>query len=221
MYVHYTCTQEGGDLLTLMDETEKLRTDVKAKDALLVESEERLEEVNKQKQELDIQYEDTLQKLKEQEALLDIEKRKAQKVLREKEAELRKMRSERASKEEIESKEIEIMYLKKKVQQQQQQERELMEKIVDLQEKLEATDFNRLEWIASNLEKQLDSARPEFEQQRSKMMNNIYKMLKYIKIPDDLEVSSHNTIFCKISNKIYIFRKRLTRKARMDHLILN
>ena len=188
-------TQEGGDLLTLMDETEKLRTDVKAKDALLVQTEERLEDVNKQKEELDIQYEETLQKLEEQETLLKMEKQKAQKELREKEAELHKMRAERATKEEIESMEIEIMYLKKKVQQHQEKERELMAKIVDLQEKLDATDFGKLEWIASNLEKQLESVQPEFEQQRSKMMGNIYKMLKYIKIPDDLEVSSF-CIYC-------------------------
>ena len=206
-------------MLTLLDETEKLRKDVKAKDALLVQTEERLEEVNKQKEELDIQYEETLQKLKEQESLLKIEKQKAQKELREKEAELRKMRAEHASKEDIESKEIEIMYLEKKVQQQQEKEHELMTMIVDLQEKLAATDFGKLEWIASNLEKQLESVQPEFEQQRSKMMSNIYKMLKYIKIPDDLEVSSFCILLsAKIPKNQSLFRKMPMRKATMNHL---
>ena len=50
-------------------------------------------------------------------------------------------------------------------------------------------DIGKLEWIAKNLEKQLEGVRPEFERERSQMMNNIYKMLKYIKIPEDLPVS--------------------------------
>lgn len=174
--------------MTLLEETEKLRKDVKTKDALLVESEDRLEEVNSQKDQFEKQYNDTLQKLEEQKSLLEEEKKNAQKNLREKEAELRKLRTERATKEEIETKEIEIMYLRKKVQQQQAQEKELMAKIVDLQQKLEATDIGKLDWIASNLEKQLEGIRPEFEKERSQMMTNIYKMLKYIKIPDDLPV---------------------------------
>jgi hypothetical protein len=177
---------EGGDLVTLLQETEKLRVDVKTKDALLVQSEVQLGEINSQKDEFEKQYNDALQELEEKKQLLEEEKKKAQKTLLEKEAELRKLRAERATKEEIETKEIEIMYLKKKVQQHQTTEKELMTKIVDLQEKLEATDIGKLDWIASNLEKQLEGVRPEFERERSHMMNNIYKMLKYIKIPDDL-----------------------------------
>jgi chromosome segregation ATPase len=177
---------EGGDLVTLLEETEKLRKDVRTKDALLVDNEERLHEVNSQKKELEQKHSDTLTELENQKIMLEQEKLKAQKALREKEAELRKLRAERASKDEIESKEIEIMYLKKRLQQHQQQERELVTKIVDLQQQLETNDIGKLEWIASNLEKQLEGVRPEFERERSQMMNNIYKMLKYIKIPDEL-----------------------------------
>ena len=182
--------QEGdSDLVTLMDETEKLRKDVKTKDALLLQNEERLEEVNMQKVELERQYNDTLQELEEQKMMLEEEKIKAHKALREKEAELRKLRAEQADKDVIENMEIEIMRLKKKVQQNQAQEKELVARIVDLQEKLESNDINKLEWIANNLEKQLEGVRPEFEAERSQMMNNIYKMLqKYVKIPDELMV---------------------------------
>ena len=171
-----------------MDETEKLRKDVKTKDALLLQNEEQIEQINTQKQELEQQYNDTLQELEEKKMMLEEEKMKAQKALREKEAELRKLRAERADKDMIESMEIEIMHLKKKVQQHQAQERELVARIVDLQEKLESNDINKLEWIANNLEKQLEGVRPEFEAERSQMMNNIYKMLKYVKIPDELMV---------------------------------
>ena len=177
-----------------MDETEKLRKDVKTKDALLLQNEDRLEEVNMQKAELERQYNDTLQELEEQKMMLDEEKMKAQKALREKEAELRKLRAEQADKDVIENMEIEIMRLKKKVQQHQAQEKELVARIVDLQEKLESNDINKLEWIANNLEKQLEGVRPEFEAERSQMMNNIYKMLKYVKIPDELMVCC--TCFC-------------------------
>ena len=52
----------------------------------------------------------------------------------------------------------------------------------------EANNIGKLEWIAMNLEKQLEGVRPEFEGERSQMMNNIYKILKYIKIPEDLSV---------------------------------
>ena len=175
-----------------MDETERLRKDVKTKDAILVQNEEQLEQVNEQKQQLEMQYNSTLQELEEKKEMLEEEKRKAQKALREKEAELRKLRAERASKEEIESMEIEIMYLKKRVEQHKAQEKELMTKMVELQEKLEAIDFNKLDWIAKNLEKQLEGVRPEFEEQRSQMISNIYKMLKYVKIPDDLTVGTHS-----------------------------
>ena len=177
-----------------MDETEKLRKDVKTKDALLLQNEDRLEEVNMQKVELERRYNDTLQELEEKKMMLEEEKMKAQKALREKEAELRKLRAERADKDVIENMEIEIMHLKKKVQQHQAQEKELVVRIVDLQEKLESNDINKLEWIANNLEKQLEGVRPEFEAERSQMMNNIYKMLKYVKIPDELMVCC--TCFC-------------------------
>ena len=143
--------------------------------------------------------------MEEKKQLLEEEKRKAQKTLQEKEAELRKLRAERATKEEIETKEIEIMYLKKKVQQHQTTEKELMTKIIDLQEKLEATDIGKLDWIASNLEKQLEGVRPEFERERSHMMNNIYKMLKYIKIPDDLPVC-FNLVVAVVFLMFLIFR---------------
>ena len=165
-----------------------MRKDVKTKDALLVESEDRLEEINSQKDQFEKQYNDSLEQLEEQKKLLEDAKQKSQKDLREREAELRKLRAERATKEEIESKEIEIMYLKKKVQQHQAQEKELMAKIVELQKQLEATDIGKLDWIASNLEKQMEGVRPEFEQERSQMMTNIYRMLKYIKIPDNFPV---------------------------------
>lgn len=183
------CTQEGGsDLVTLLDETEQLRKDVKTKDALLLQNEERLEEVNVRKMELEQQYNDTLQEMEEQKEMLKEQKGKAQKDLREKEAELRKLRANRADKEVIESMEIEIMYLKKKVQQHQAQEQDLMKRIVELQEKLESNDISKLEWIAGNLEKQLEGVRPEFEDNRSKMMNNIYKLLTYVKIPEEIMV---------------------------------
>ena len=175
-------------MITLLDETEKLRKDVKTKDALLVQNEERLEEVNMKKLELEQQYYDTQQELEEKKMMLEEEKRKTQNALREKEAELRKLRAEQANKEDIENKEIEIMHLKKKVQQHQAQEKELVARIVDLQEKLESKDLDKLEWIANNLEKQLEGVRPEFEADRSQMINNIYKMLKYVKIPDELMV---------------------------------
>ena len=171
-----------------MDETEKLRKDVKTKDALLLQNEERLEEINTQKQELEQQYNDTLQELEEQKMMLDEEKTKAQRALRVKETELRKLKAEQADKDMIESMEIEIMHLQKKVQQHQTQEKDLMERIADLQEKLDSKDLNKLEWIANNLEKQLEGVRPEFEAERSQMMNNIFKMLKYVKIPDELMV---------------------------------
>ena len=185
-----TFIQEGGEIVTLLEETEQLRKDVKTKDALLLQSEEKIDEINVQKQQLEQQYNDTLQELEEQKKILEEEKRRAQNTLREKEAELSKLRSERASKEEIESMEIEIMYLKKRLEQHQENEKKLMTQMVELQKQLEANDISKMEWIARNLEKQLEGVRPEFEEQRSNMMSNIYKMLKYVKIPDDLTVSA-------------------------------
>ena len=187
MYV--VVMQEGGDLVTLMENTEKLRMDVKTKDALLFQNEQRLDEVNSEKAQLETKYNDTLQELEEQKEMLEDEKLKAAKSLRMLEADLKKLRADRASKEEIESKEIEIMRLKNKLQQCQNKEKKLVAEIVDLQQKLEVNDIGKLEWIAKNLEKQLEGVRPEFERERSQMMNNIYKMLKYIKIPEDLPVS--------------------------------
>ena len=93
--------------------------------------------------------------------------------MRAKDAELCELRAEQGDKDVIENMEIEIMRLKKKVQQHQAQEKELVARIIDLQEKLE---------------KQLEGVRPEFEAERSQMNNNIYKMLKYVKIPDELMV---------------------------------
>ena len=181
--------QEGGsDLVTLLDETEQLRNDVKTKDALLVQSEEQLDEVNLQKMELEQKYTDTLQQLEEQKEQIEAERNKAQKDLRVKEAELRRLRANRADKETIENMEIEIMYLKKKVEQQKSKERDLVKQMVELQGQLEANDISKLEWIAKNLENELDGVRPKFEVERSKMMNNIYKLLSYVKIPDDLMV---------------------------------
>ena len=183
--------QEGGsDLVTLLDETEQLRKDVKTKDALLVQSEEQLDEVNLQKTELEEKYTDTLQQLEEQKEQIEAVRNKAQKDLRVKEAELRRLRANRADKETIENMEIEIMYLKKKVEQQKSKERDLVKQMVELQGKLEANDISKLEWIAKNLENELDGVRPKFEVERSKMMNNIYKLLSYVKIPDDLMVRS-------------------------------
>ena len=187
MYV--VVMQEGGDIVTLMENTEKLRMDVKTKDALLFQNEQRLDEVNSEKAQLETKYNDTLQELEEQKEMLEDEKQKAAKSLRMLEADLKKLRADRASKEEIESKEIEVMRLKNKLQQCQNKEKKLVAEIVDLQQKLEVNDIGKLEWIAKNLEKQLEGVRPEFERERSQMMNNIYKMLKYIKIPEDLPVS--------------------------------
>ena len=179
-------TQEGGsDLVTLLDETEKLRKDVKTKDALLLHNEERLEEINLKRMELEQQYSETVQELETQKDVLKNEKMKAQKALNVNEAELRKLRAEHADKKVIEHKEIEIMHLKKKLQQHQAHEKELVAKIVDLKEKLESTE--KLEWTASNLEKQLKDIRPEFESERTQMLKNIYKMLKYV-IPEELLV---------------------------------
>ena len=111
MYV--VVMQEGGDIVTLMENTEKLRMDVKTKDALLFQNEQRLDEVNSEKAQLETKYNDTLQELEEQKEMLEDEKLKAAKSLRMLEADLKKLRADRASKEEIESKEIEIMRLKK------------------------------------------------------------------------------------------------------------
>ena len=180
--------ESGTDLVTLLEDTERLRKEVKTKDVLLVQNEERLEEINLQKAELENKYNDTLQELTEQKELLEDEKRNAAKNLKVLEKELIRLKAERATKEEIESKEIEIMKLKNKVRYYQEQEKELMSQILDLREKLEANDIGKFEWIAKNLEKQLEGVRQEFERERSEMINNIYKMLKYFKIPENLSV---------------------------------
>lgn len=195
MLMLIVCTQEGdSDLVTLLDETEELRKDVKAKDALLVKNEERLDEVNEQKMKLEQQYNDTLQELEEKKMMLEEQKHKTQKELREKEAELRKLRANRADKDTIENMEIEIMYLKKKVQQHQAQEQDLKKKIIELQDQLDSIDFGKLDWIAQNLEKECEGLRPDFESNRSKMMQNIYKMLSYIEIPEEGMVGFTNLI---------------------------
>ena len=160
-----------------MDETEKLRKDVKTKDVLLLQNEECLEEVNMQNVELERQYNDTLQELEEQKMMLEDEKMKAQKALRAKEAELFKLRAEQADKDVIENMEIEIMHPKKEVQQHQAQEKDL------------------------NREKQLEGVRPEFEAERSQMMNNIDKMLKYVQIPDELMVCCNFLLCCEMKLK--------------------
>ena len=150
-----------------MDETETLRKDIKTKDALLMQNEEHLEEVNMQKVELERQYNDTLQELEDQKMTPEEEKMKTQKALRAKEAELLKLRAERPDKDVIKNMEIEIMHLKKKVQQHQAQEKDL------------------------NLEKQLEGVRPEFEAERSQMMN------KMVKIPDELMVCCNFPLCCE------------------------
>ena len=180
-------TQEGGSgLIALLDETEQLRKDVKTKDALLLHNEERLVEVNSQMSQLEQQNSDTLQLLEEQKELLEAEKNKAQKDLREKEAELRRLRANRADKETIETLEIEIMYLRKKIEQQKTREKDLVKQMVELQGKLEVNDIGSLQWIAQNLEKQMEGVQPEFERERSQMIYNIYKLLSHIKIPEDI-----------------------------------
>ena len=183
----HSVTQEGGsDLIALLDETEQLRKDVKTKDALLLHNEERLVEVNSQMSQLERQNSDTLQLLEEQKELLEAEKNKAQKDLREKEAELRRLRANRADKETIETLEIEIMYLRKKIEQQKTREKDLVKQMVELQGKLEVNDIGSLQWIAQNLEKQMEGVQPEFERERSQMIYNIYKLLSHIKIPEDM-----------------------------------
>ena len=187
MFFFPSVTQEGGsDLIALLDETEQLRKDVKTKDALLLHNEERLVEVNSQMSQLEQQNSDTLQLLEEQKELLEAEKNKAQKDLREKEAELRRLRANRADKETIETLEIEIMYLRKKIEQQKTREKDLVKQMVELQGKLEVNDIGSLQWIAQNLEKQMEGVQPEFERERSQMIYNIYKLLSHIKIPEDI-----------------------------------
>ena len=118
-----------------------------------------------------------------------MEREKAKKELEEKEEQLRIMRKNRTGdKETIENLEIEIMYLKKKLETQQVKERELVKEIVELQSKLDENQLNKLAWIAENLEKEIEGVQPEFERQRSDMMTNIYKLLTYVKIPDDFGV---------------------------------
>ena len=164
-----------------MDETEKLRKDVKTKDALLLQNEERLEEVIMQKVELEQQYKDTLQELKEQKMMLEEEIMKAQKALREKEADLRKLRVERADKNVIESTEIEIMHLK------------------EVQQRLQKVQQYQAHKKDLNLEKQLKGVRPEFEAERSQMMN------KMVKIPDELVVCCNYPLCCEMKLNYFLF----------------
>ena len=115
---------------------------------------------------------------------------------------MRKMRADRASKEEIESMEIEILRLRKKVQQRQAHVKELVAKTIDLQQQLETHDLRKWNWICKNLEKQLEDIRPLFEAERSQMMSNIYKLLQYVKIPEEMMVSElhchHNRIMLSL-----------------------
>ena len=193
--------QEGGDdLTTLLEETEQLRQDVKTKDALLLNNEERLDAVNRQRAELEEQYSETLQRLEEEKEKLEMEREKAKKELEEKEEQLRIMRESRTGdKETIENLEIEIMYLKKKLETQQVKERELVKEIVELQSKLDENQLNKLAWIADNLEKEIEGVQPEFERQRSDMMANIYKLLTYVKIPEDIWVCQLSDISIPVS----------------------
>ena len=142
-----------------------------------------------QREELEKQYSDALQRLEEEKGKLEMEREKAKKELEEKEEQLRIMKESRTGdKETVESIEIEIMYLKKKIENQKIKERELAEKIVELQSKLDENQLNKLAWIVENLEKEIEGVQPEFERQRSQMMANIYKLLTYVKIPDDIGV---------------------------------
>ena len=162
---------------------------MKTKDALLLNNEERLDAVNRQRAELEEQYSEALQRLEEEKEKVEMEKEKAKKQLEEKEEQLRIMRESRTGdKETIENLEIEIMYLKKKLETQGVKERELVKEIVELQSKLDENQLNKLAWIADNLEKEIEGVQPEFERQRSDMMANIYKLLTYVKIPDDIGV---------------------------------
>ena len=162
---------------------------MKTKDALLLNNEERLDAVNRQRAELEEQYSEALQRLEEEKEKVEMEREKAKKQLEEKEEQLRIMRESRTGdKETIENLEIEIMYLKKKLETQGVKERELVKEIVELQSKLDENQLNKLAWIADNLEKEIEGVQPEFERQRSDMMANIYKLLTYVKIPDDIGV---------------------------------
>ena len=170
---------------------------MKTKDALLLDNQERLDAVNTQREELEKQYSEALQRLKEEKEKLDMGRDKVKKELEEKEEQLRIMRESRTGdKETIESLEIEIMYLKKKLETQQVKERELVKEIAELQSKLDENQLNKLAWIADNLEKEIEGVQPEFERQRSQMMANIYKLLTYIKIPDEIMVRTYVSGLC-------------------------
>ena len=202
MKLVYSPSQEGGaDLMTLLDETEQLRQDVKTKDALLLNNEERLERVNMQRAELEKQYSDILQRLEEEKEQVEAETNMVRKELEEKEEQLRIMiEGETGDKKTIETLQIERMYLKKKLETQKIKERELMKKIVELQgqSELDENQLNKLAWIADNLEKEIEGVQPEFERQRSQMMANIYKLLTYVKIPEEAVVSQ-TSVLCHLS----------------------
>ena len=157
---------------------------------LELQNEEYLEMVNLQKMELEQQYTEKLLQLEEQKEQLEAERNKAQKDLREKEAELRRLRANAADPLTIQGMKIEIMYLKKNAEQQKSKESDLVKQMVEFQGQLEENDISRLERITKDLENQLNGVQAEFEDDRSKMMENIYKLLSYVKIPDDLMVRS-------------------------------
>ena len=78
------------------------------------------------------------------------------------------------------------MYLKKNAEQQKSKERDLVKQMVELQGQLEENDISKLERIT--MENQLNGVQAEFEDDRSKMIENIYKLLSYVKIPGHLMV---------------------------------
>ena len=145
--------------------------------------------MNMQQEEPEKQYSEALEWMEEEKEKLEMEREKTKKYLEEKEEQLRIMRKNRTGdKETIENIEIETMYLKKKLETQQVKERELVKEIVELQSKLDENQLNILAWIAENLE-EIEGVQPELERQRSQMMANIYKLLTYVKIPEEGVVS--------------------------------
>ena len=220
MKLVYSPSQEGGaDLMTLLDETEQLRQDVKTKDALLLNNEERLERVNMQRAELEKQYSDILQRLEEEKEQVEAETNMVRKELEEKEEQLRIMiEGETSDKKTIKMLQIEQMYLKKKLETQKIKERELMKKIVELQgqSELDENQLNKLAWIADNLEKEIEGVQPEFERQRSQMMANIYKLLTYVKIPEEALVSQ-TSVLCHLSPAYFVRTLRREKRRRRGH----
>ena len=151
--------------------------------------------MNAQREALEKQYSDALQRLEEEKEKLEMERDKAKKELEKKEDEIKAMRMSRTvDKKTIENLEIERMYLKKKLETQQVKERELVKEIVELQSKLDENQLNKLAGMAGNLEKEIEGVQPEFERQRSQMMANIYKLLTYVKIPDEIMVNQTSVL---------------------------